>query len=101
MRPQALDPANPTTGLEEVAACKGYEEGDCGLAGEGAEWRRPDSPSVLADAPPTAAHQQRIEAARIKVEAVMGEDQMVDLLEVLELFCELLLARFGLLETGR
>ncbi|KAL8278717.1 hypothetical protein RQP46_008786 [Phenoliferia psychrophenolica] len=44
---------------------------------------------------------QRIETARIKVEAVMGEDQMVDLLEVLELYCELLLARFGLLETVR
>lgn len=29
----------------------------------------------------------------------MGEDVMVDLLEVLELYCELLLARFGLLET--
>jgi vacuolar protein sorting-associated protein IST1 len=31
----------------------------------------------------------------------MGEDTMVELLEVLELYCELLLARFGLLETVR
>ena len=29
----------------------------------------------------------------------MGEDTMVELLEVLELYCELLLARFGLLEA--
>lgn len=43
----------------------------------------------------------RIETARIKVEGVMGEDTMVELLEVLELYCELLLARFGLLETVR
>ncbi|KAM0754874.1 DUF292-domain-containing protein [Meredithblackwellia eburnea MCA 4105] len=43
----------------------------------------------------------RIETARIKVEAVMGEDTMVDLLEVLELYCELLLARFGILEQIR
>lgn len=28
-------------------------------------------------------------------------DQTVELLEVLELYCELLLARFGLLETVR
>ncbi|KAK4058356.1 Vacuolar protein sorting-associated protein ist1 [Microbotryomycetes sp. JL221] len=43
----------------------------------------------------------RIETARIKVEAVMGEDMMVELLEVLELYCELLLARFGLLEVNK
>jgi vacuolar protein sorting-associated protein IST1 len=41
----------------------------------------------------------RIETARIKVEGVMGDDTTVDLLEVLELYCELLLARFGLLES--
>ncbi|KAK4705305.1 vacuolar protein sorting-associated protein IST1, partial [Phenoliferia sp. Uapishka_3] len=43
----------------------------------------------------------KIETARIKVEGVLGEDTMVDLLEILELYCELLLARFGLLETVR
>jgi vacuolar protein sorting-associated protein IST1 len=41
----------------------------------------------------------RIETSRIKVEATMGEDNMIELLEVLELYCELLLARFGLLEA--
>lgn len=29
----------------------------------------------------------------------MGEDNMIELLEVLELYCELILARFGLLEA--
>ncbi|KAK4051897.1 Vacuolar protein sorting-associated protein ist1 [Microbotryomycetes sp. JL201] len=43
----------------------------------------------------------KLETARIKVEGVMGEDMMVELLEVLELYCELLLARFGLLEVNK
>ncbi|KAM0788328.1 hypothetical protein ACM66B_001470 [Microbotryomycetes sp. NB124-2] len=43
----------------------------------------------------------KLETARIKVEGVMGEDMMVELLEVLELYCELLLARFGLLEINK
>lgn len=41
----------------------------------------------------------RLESARIKVEGIMHEDLMCELLELLELFCEVLLARFGLLET--
>ncbi|GAA6011309.1 hypothetical protein JCM10207_008294 [Rhodosporidiobolus poonsookiae] len=41
----------------------------------------------------------KIESARIKVEGLLSEDLYVELLEVLELYCELLLARFGLLET--
>ncbi|GAA5930635.1 hypothetical protein JCM1841_006823 [Sporobolomyces salmonicolor] len=41
----------------------------------------------------------RIESASIKCEGIMSEDLYVELLEVLELYCELLLARFGLLET--
>ena len=40
----------------------------------------------------------KIEGARIRCEGVMGEDQMVELLEVLELYCEVCLSRFGLLE---
>lgn len=43
--------------------------------------------------------QHKLERARIKVEFVMGEDEASELLEILELYCELLLARFGLLET--
>jgi len=40
----------------------------------------------------------KLEGARIRCEGVMGEDQMVELLEVLELYCEVCLSRFGLLE---
>lgn len=43
----------------------------------------------------------KVESARIKVEQVLGEDTHVELLEVLELYCELLLARFGLLEATK
>ncbi|GAA6037223.1 hypothetical protein JCM8097_008629 [Rhodosporidiobolus ruineniae] len=42
---------------------------------------------------------RKIESAGIKVEQLLAEDLYVELLEVLELYCELLLARFGLLET--
>ncbi|KAF7302637.1 hypothetical protein HMN09_00898200 [Mycena chlorophos] len=40
----------------------------------------------------------KVETARIKTESVINEDIHVELLELLELYCELLLARFGLLE---
>ncbi|EGO31124.1 hypothetical protein SERLADRAFT_405023 [Serpula lacrymans var. lacrymans S7.9] len=40
----------------------------------------------------------KIESARVKVEAIIHEDIHVELLELLELYCELLLARFGLLD---
>ncbi|KAI0094533.1 regulator of Vps4 activity in the MVB pathway-domain-containing protein [Irpex rosettiformis] len=42
----------------------------------------------------------KVETARIKVENIINEDIHVELLELLELYCELLLARFGLLELG-
>jgi Regulator of Vps4 activity in the MVB pathway len=38
------------------------------------------------------------ESARIRVENIIREDLFVEMLEILELYCELLLARFGLLE---
>ncbi|KAK6503649.1 hypothetical protein TWF481_008655 [Arthrobotrys musiformis] len=41
----------------------------------------------------------RIESARIRVENIIREDINVELLEVLELYCELLLARIGLMEA--
>jgi len=40
----------------------------------------------------------KLEKARVKVEHIINEDIHVELLELLELYCELLLARFGLLE---
>ncbi|TPX46059.1 hypothetical protein SeLEV6574_g03448 [Synchytrium endobioticum] len=39
------------------------------------------------------------ESARIKVEHVIREDFNMEAMEILELYCELLLARFGLLES--
>jgi vacuolar protein sorting-associated protein IST1 len=38
------------------------------------------------------------QSARIRVENIIREDLNVELLEILELYCELLLARIGLLE---
>lgn len=38
------------------------------------------------------------ESARIKVERIIREDFLMEAMEILELYCELLLARFGLLE---
>ncbi|KAJ3905843.1 DUF292-domain-containing protein [Lentinula edodes] len=43
----------------------------------------------------------KIETARIKVEGIIGEDIHLELLELLELYCEVLLARFGVLDQKR
>lgn len=42
--------------------------------------------------------QGKEESARIRVENIIREDLFIEMLEILELYCELLLARFGLLE---
>jgi len=42
----------------------------------------------------------KLETARIKVETIINEDIHVELLELMELYCELLLARFGLLDQN-
>jgi vacuolar protein sorting-associated protein IST1 len=42
----------------------------------------------------------KIESARVKVEAVINEDVNLELYELLELYCELLIARFGLLDQN-
>ena len=39
------------------------------------------------------------ESARIRVENIIRQDISVELMEILELYCELLLARFGLMEA--
>ncbi|KZT56118.1 DUF292-domain-containing protein [Calocera cornea HHB12733] len=41
---------------------------------------------------------QKLETARIKVESLIHEDVYIELLELLELYCELLIARFGMLD---
>jgi len=44
----------------------------------------------------------KLETARVKVENIINEDIYVELLELLELYCEVLIARFGLLDqSGR
>ncbi|KAI0081158.1 DUF292-domain-containing protein [Panus rudis PR-1116 ss-1] len=48
----------------------------------------------------TLLEKGRVETARIKVENLINEDVYVELLELLELYCELLIARFGLLDQN-
>ncbi|KAF8347039.1 DUF292-domain-containing protein [Amanita rubescens] len=48
----------------------------------------------------TLLERSKIETARIKVESLINEDIHAELLELLELYCELLLARFGLLDQN-
>jgi len=48
----------------------------------------------------TLIERGKIETARIKIETIINEDIHVELLELLELYCELLLARFGLLDQN-
>lgn len=39
------------------------------------------------------------ERARIRVEHIIREDYLVEAMEILELYCDLLLARFGLIQS--
>lgn len=39
------------------------------------------------------------ERARIRVEHIIREDYLVEAMEILEIYCDLLLARFGLIQT--
>jgi len=48
----------------------------------------------------TLLEKGKVETARIKVENIINEDIHVELLELLELYCELLIARFGLLDQN-
>ena len=40
----------------------------------------------------------KADRARIRVEHIIREDNYVEAMEMLEMFCDLLLARFGLIE---
>jgi vacuolar protein sorting-associated protein IST1 len=40
----------------------------------------------------------KIDRARIRVEHIIREDYMVEALELLEMYCDLLTARFGLIQ---
>lgn len=46
----------------------------------------------------TLIERGKLETARVKVENIINEDIHIELLELLELYCELLISRFGLLE---
>ncbi|EPQ60114.1 DUF292-domain-containing protein [Gloeophyllum trabeum ATCC 11539] len=48
----------------------------------------------------TLLERGKLETARIKVENIINEDIYLELLELLELYSELLIARFGLLEQN-
>ncbi|KAI3622582.1 hypothetical protein WG66_015912 [Moniliophthora roreri] len=48
----------------------------------------------------TLIERGKIETAKIKVEGIINEDIHIELLELLELYCELLLARFGVLDQN-
>lgn len=42
--------------------------------------------------------ENKVERARIKVEHIIREDYLVEAMELIEMFCDLLLARFGLIQ---
>lgn len=46
----------------------------------------------------TLLEKNKVESARIRVEHIIREDLVMEAMEILELYCDLLLARFGLLE---
>ncbi|KAK0208951.1 DUF292-domain-containing protein [Desarmillaria ectypa] len=48
----------------------------------------------------TLIERGKLETARVKVETIINEDIHIELLELLELYCELLIARFGLLDMN-
>jgi hypothetical protein len=47
----------------------------------------------------TLIEKGKIESARVRIEHVIRDDFVIEAMENLELYCDLLLARFGLLET--
>ncbi|KAL0090905.1 regulator of Vps4 activity in the MVB pathway-domain-containing protein [Phycomyces blakesleeanus] len=49
----------------------------------------------------TLLEKGKVESARIRVEHIIREDLLMEAMEILELYCDLLLARFGLIEQYR
>ena len=60
---------------------------------------RPISDHCISMIPEKVHFQIFIQWLFSQVEHIIREDYMVEALEILELFCDLLLARFGLIET--
>jgi len=48
----------------------------------------------------TLLEKGKVETAKLRTETMINEDIYVELLELLELYCELLVARFGILDTN-
>ncbi|KAG9008794.1 hypothetical protein FRB90_008738 [Tulasnella sp. 427] len=48
----------------------------------------------------TLLEKGKVETAKLRVESMINEDIHVELLELLELYCELLIARFGILDNS-
>lgn len=46
----------------------------------------------------TLLENSKLESAKIRVEGIIREDYFIEAMEMLELYCELLMARFGLIE---
>lgn len=46
----------------------------------------------------TLLEKSKVETAKLRVETMINEDITQELLELLELYCELLIARFGILD---
>lgn len=76
---EAAAPASAVTGL-----------GTCAIA-ELAQKARKEIADYLAAG--------KDERARIRVEHIIREDYLVEAMEILELYCDLLLARFGLIQS--
>lgn len=49
----------------------------------------------------TLLEKGKVETARIKTESIINEDIHLELLELLELYCEILSTRFGLIENSK
>jgi vacuolar protein sorting-associated protein IST1 len=45
--------------------------------------------------------QGKFERAKIRVEHIIREDYLVEGLELIEMYCDLLLSRFGLIQQGK
>lgn len=49
----------------------------------------------------TLLERGKVETARIKTESIINEDIAIELLELLELYCEIISTRFGLVENSK
>jgi len=43
----------------------------------------------------------KVDRARIRVESIVREDYLVEAMEIIEMYCDLLLARMGLIQSMR